>query len=261
MGRHEDDHCGIGEIVSFANPQNHDRHQGDGGTESFPQPRHPYLSPPQRTCIFFDALHEYEWEDGTESCLFSFSSLGDAPRNLIRTLAVNVSQPDALQAWLDNDSASQITHLFIHCPAIDDAPTRHVWYRLLDRLGREALHLQDLQAYWDWEYVSTELTLDGMNENLPFVRGPGASRPKRTYTLHGFYAKHWLVYLESRIAVRAINPQIYIALTRENGWARFEEVSGEDRVVDILIKLDCCRYAYETNYGIDLDWMNVIEQS
>ncbi|KZM23931.1 uncharacterized protein EKO05_0009324 [Ascochyta rabiei] len=161
-----------------------------------------------KPCVFFDASQGVHWGEGTDPLLQAMTTLNDAPKWLLPSLTVNVSHPDALLTWINTNNAALITELFIYCPATDDAPTTHAWCQLFDKLSREATNIQDLQVYWDWDHESTAPTMPGLGKSLTFVRALGALRVKGNLTICGFYAKHWPMYLSSRIGTPPYNPQI-----------------------------------------------------
>lgn len=73
-----------------------------------------------------------------------------------------------------------------------------LWYRLLDRLAREATGLRHVYIYWDAEEA---LNLFGAGKDLRFVRELAKIRGLERMVVAGFYAVHWPRYLAEQMGV------------------------------------------------------------
>jgi len=153
-------------------------------------------SPPY---IFFHG-RKGNWEEGTDPALHNLSSLNNAPPHLLPSLGINVSEPDALVAWLNTNSAALISDLTIFIDATDNSPQR--WCSLFDILQREATNIQSLRVYWDAEGMHT-----GLGRSVAFVRNLVLLKVTRSVEIGGFYAKHWPKYLEENLGLKAVNTQ------------------------------------------------------
>ena len=103
----------------------------------------------------------------------------------LKSLHVIVSQPDNLLRWLDENSATYITDLGVFVDAVDTSPPAARWDKLFERLGREAINLENLSVYWDhYDFVH-----EGLGKDLCFVRALTQLKVKKTITLKGFYAQ------------------------------------------------------------------------
>jgi hypothetical protein len=60
--------------------------------------------------------------DGPNFCSTAEASTAEAVQHLLSSLSVNVSEPDALLAWLETNDASYVTALHVHLDAYDKAP-------------------------------------------------------------------------------------------------------------------------------------------
>jgi len=140
-------------------------------------------------------------EIGNRPCFTKASYLNDAPHDLLPSLAINVSQPDALMTWLEINNAALISDLTIILDATDDAPSPQRWCVLFDKLRREAMNIQNLSVYWDAEGPIHI----GLGKSVVFVRGLALLKVKRSVDIGGFYAKHWPRYLEENMGLRPVN--------------------------------------------------------
>ena len=155
-------------------------------------------SPPY---IFFHGRKGYRWEEGTDPALQKLPTLNNAPHNLLPSLAINVSQPDALMTWLEINNAALISDLTIILDAACDAPSPQRWCVLFDKLRREATNIQNLSVYWDSEGPIHI----GLGKSVVFVRGLALLKIKRSVNIGGFYAKHWPRYLEENMGLKPVN--------------------------------------------------------
>jgi hypothetical protein len=155
-------------------------------------------SPPY---IFFHSRKGYWWKQGTDPALQKLPTLNDAPHDLLPSLAINVSQPDALMAWLEINNAALISDLTIFLDATSAAPSPQRWCVLFDKLQREATNIQNLSIYWDAEGPFHI----GLGRSVVFVRGLALLKVKRSVDVGGFYAKHWPSYLEENMGLRPVN--------------------------------------------------------
>ncbi|KAI4686260.1 hypothetical protein J4E81_008611 [Alternaria sp. BMP 2799] len=127
-------------------------------------------------CMFFHRKEGYSWQKGTEP----------APDDLLQSVAINVSQPDALMTWLETNDATVISDLTVFVDATDDAPSPQRWCLLFDRLQREATKIQDLSVYWDAEGYRI-----GLGKSVVFVRGLAQLKVEKSLDIGGHYAMHW----------------------------------------------------------------------
>ncbi|KAL8783572.1 MAG: hypothetical protein Q9195_009344, partial [Heterodermia aff. obscurata] len=167
-------------------------------------------SPPY---IFFHNRTGFRWEDGVDPSLKNLSSLNDAPSELLPSLTINVSRPEALLIWLSANNAALITHLFIFVDAVVcDSPSPQSWCLLFDKLQREATNLQGLTVYWDavgplgkpkpWRIEDTMHV--GLGKSVVFILGLAQLKVTESLELHGFYAKSWPTYLEEKIGLKPV---------------------------------------------------------
>lgn len=164
-------------------------------------------SPPY---IFFHSRKGYYWEQGTNPALQALPTLNDAPQNLLPSLGINVSQPDALMTWLETNNASLISDLAVHVEATDAASSQR-WCVLFDKLQREATEIQNLSVYWDAEGPIHI----GLGKSVVFVRGLAQLKVKRSVKIGGFYAKHWPRYLEDKMGLKPVDENI-----AKSSWER-----------------------------------------
>jgi hypothetical protein len=169
-------------------------------------------SPPY---IFFHSLKGYRWADGTDPALQKLRTINDAPNDLLPSLTINVSVPDALMTWLETNSAARISNLSIFLDATSSSPSPQRWCRLFDTLQQEATNIQDLSVYWDAEgpwgtrppwNIENPLHF-GLGKSVVFVRGLAQLKVKKSVEISGFYAKHWPRYLEEKMGLMPVNKQ------------------------------------------------------
>jgi len=154
--------------------------------------------------IFFHSPSGHRWEEGTDPILLNCRSINEeAVQHLLSSLSVNVSQPDALLAWLEANDASYITALHVHLDAYDKAPSAARWSRLFEKLGREATNLQHLSVYWDHE----DYLHRGLGKDVSFVQALVQLKVTKTISIGGFYAQRWPEYLEEKMGLKPLNDQ------------------------------------------------------
>ncbi|KAK7189927.1 hypothetical protein PSPO01_04317 [Paraphaeosphaeria sporulosa] len=159
-------------------------------------------SPPY---IFFHRQKGYYWKEGTDPTLQNLSTLNDAPDDLLQSVAINVSQPDALMTWLKTNNAAVISDLTVFVDATDAAPSPQRWCVLFDQLQREATNIQNLSVYWDSEGpIHT-----GLGKSVVFIRGLAQLKVKRSLEIGGFYAMLWPRYLEEKMALKPVDKNIF----------------------------------------------------
>jgi len=156
-------------------------------------------SPPY---IFFHSRKGYYWEPGTNPALQALPTLNDAPHDLLPSLDINVSQPDALMTWLETNNACIISGLTVHVDATDASPQR--WCVLFDKLQREATKIQNLSVYWDAEGPIHI----GLGKSVVFIRGLAQLKVNGSVKIGGFYAKHWPRYLEEKMGLKPVDKNI-----------------------------------------------------
>jgi hypothetical protein len=155
------------------------------------------------------------WEEGTDPALQKLHTLNDAPKDLLPSLTINVSQPKALMTWLETNNAALITHLSIFLEATSSSSSPPLWCRLFDKLQREATNIQHLSIYWDAEGPwgtrrpwNIEDTLHfGLGRSVVFLRGLAQLKVKKGVEIGGFYAKYWPRYLEEKMGLKPVNKQ------------------------------------------------------
>ena len=136
-------------------------------------------SPPY---IFFHSQKGYWWEQGTDPTLQKLPTLNNAPHDRLPSLAINVSQPDALMTWLEINNAALISDLTIFLDATDVAPSPQRWCVLFNKLQQEATNIQNLSVYWDAECPIHI----GLGKSVVFVRGLALLKVKRSVDIGGF---------------------------------------------------------------------------
>ncbi|KAF2679037.1 hypothetical protein K458DRAFT_422479 [Lentithecium fluviatile CBS 122367] len=159
-------------------------------------------SPPY---IFFHSQKGYYWKEGTNPALQKLSTLNDAPDDLLQSVAINVSQPDALMTWLETNNAAVISELTVFVDATDAAPSPQRWCLLFDKLQREATNIQNLSVYWDAEGPIHI----GLGKSVVFIRGLAQLKVERSLEIGGFYAMHWPRYLEEKMALKPDDKNIF----------------------------------------------------
>ncbi|MCJ1470031.1 hypothetical protein MMC07_008676 [Pseudocyphellaria aurata] len=168
-------------------------------------------SPPY---IFFHSGTGFNWNDGVDPILQKLQSLNDAPRDLLPSLTINVSQPGALMTWLRTNNAALITNLSIYVdPVVSGSPSPQQWCRLFDQLQHDATNLQALTVYWDAEgpwgtpkpwSLGDIIMHPGLGRSVVFIRGLAQLKEKESVEMGGFYAKHWPKYLEEKVGLKPV---------------------------------------------------------
>jgi hypothetical protein len=158
-------------------------------------------SPPY---ISFYTQRGYHWKEGTNPALQKLSTINDAPDDLLQSLTINVSQPDALMAWLETNNAAVISDLHVFVDATHRAPSPQRWCLLFDKLQREATNIQNLSVYWDAEGPIHI----GLGKSVVFIRGLVQLKVEKSLEIGGFYAMHWPRYLEEKMALKPVNKDI-----------------------------------------------------
>ncbi|KAH7113770.1 hypothetical protein B0J11DRAFT_541288 [Dendryphion nanum] len=161
--------------------------------------------------MFFHRSKGYSWHAETDPALQAFPTLNNVPRALLPSLAINVSQPDALMEWLGTNSAALITDLTIFVDAVDIAPSAQKWCILFEKLAQDATNIQNLSIYWDSEGPIHI----GLGRSVVFVRGVARLKVKKSIDIAGFYATKWPRYLEAKMGLKPVNRQ----LAPGNNWA------------------------------------------
>ena len=145
-------------------------------------------------CMFFHRQEGYSWQKGT----------GPAPDDLLQSVAINVSQPDALVTWLETNNGAVISDLTVFVDATDHAPSPQRWCLLFDKLQREATKIQDLSVYLDAEGWRV-----GLGKSVVFVRGLAQLKVERSLEVSGQYAIHWPRYLEEKMGLKPFDRNIF----------------------------------------------------
>lgn len=154
--------------------------------------------------MFFHDRKGYRWRDGVNPALQELSTLNDAPADLLPSLAINVSQPDALITWLETNNAALISDLHIFVNPTDSAPSPQRWCLLFDKLQREATHIQTLKVYWDAEGMHI-----GLGRSVVFLHGLVQLKVEKSLEIGGFYSTHWPRYLEEKMSLKPFNRDIF----------------------------------------------------
>lgn len=200
--------------------------------------------------MFFNAFG-HRFSDGTDPKLQSFKTLNDAPKDLLPSLTVNISGPDPLLAWLDNNDASLITDLFLFLLPFRP-PTAQQWCPLFDRLSREATNIQTLRIYFDADGPwGTKPPWDiedpihyGMGHSVVFIRGVARLKVHKSLEIEGFYAVHWPAYLEERIGLKPV--------VKEYAYGSYDARALRD-YRDETIRLNPWTQTKDTRPPFDLD--------
>lgn len=153
----------------------------------------------------------HSFKDGTDPRLQDFKTLNDAPKDLLPSLTVNVSGPNPLLAWLDNNDASLITDLFFFLYPFRPHTAKE-WTPLFDKLSREATNIQTLSIYFDadgpwgtkppWD-IEDQIHY-GMGQSVVFIQGIARLKVHKSLEIEGFYAMHWPAYLAEQIGLKPI---------------------------------------------------------
>ncbi|CAF9936151.1 MAG: hypothetical protein HETSPECPRED_010033 [Heterodermia speciosa] len=163
--------------------------------------------------IFFHSRQGFRWKDGVDPTLKNLNSLNDASTDLLPSLTINVSQPNALLNWLNTNDASLITDLFIFVDAVVScSPSPREWCLLFDKLRLEATNLRTVRVLWDadgyWGMQKPRITVDaehvGLGRSVIFVRGLAQLKVKESLKISGLYAKGWPQYLEEKMGLKPI---------------------------------------------------------
>jgi hypothetical protein len=196
-------------------------------------------SPPY---ISFHTPKGYRWREGTDPALQKLSTLNDAPNDLLQSLAINVSQPDALMAWLETNNAAVISDLTVFVDALSDAPSPQRWCLLFDKLQREATKIQNLSVYWDEEGPIHI----GLGKSVVFIRGLAQLKVERSLEIGGSYSMQWPGYLEEKMALKPVDKNIFpgspwvgILKKYQRGTeSRDPRVDTEDGEWDVPMRMD-----------------------
>ena len=163
--------------------------------------------------IFFHGRKGFRWEDGVDPALKKLDSLNDAPSDLLPSLTINVSQPNALLHWLNTNNGSLITDLFIFVDGVvSGSPSPREWCLLFDKLRLEATNLRTVRVFWDadgpWGMPKPWIIKDaehvGLGRSVVFVRGLAQLKVKESLKISGLYAKDWPQYLEEKMGLKPI---------------------------------------------------------
>jgi len=169
-------------------------------------------SPPY---FYFHSRVGHRWQTGTDPALLSLHTLNDAPKDLLPSLTINVSQPEALITWLETNNAALISNLSIFLHATSSPSRPPIWSRLFDKLQREATNIQHLSIYWDAEgpwgtrppWNIEDALHFGLGRSVVFLHGLVQLKVKKGVEIGGFYAKHWPKYLEEKMGLKPVNKQ------------------------------------------------------
>lgn len=162
--------------------------------------------------MFFGAFHPgHSFRNGTDPRLRSLKTLNDAPKDLLPSLTLNISEPDPLLSWLENKDASLITDHFLF-PLPFHLHTARRWCRLFDRLSRDATNIQILSIYYDAEgpwgttppWDMEDPLNYGMGQSVEFIRGVARLKVHKSVEIDGWYAVHRPAYLEERIGLKPV---------------------------------------------------------
>lgn len=154
--------------------------------------------------MFFHSQKGYYWKEGTNPALQKLSTLNDAPDDILQSVAINVSKPDALMTWLETNNAGVISDLTVFVDATGAAPSPQQWCLLFDKLQREATNIKNLSVYWDAEGPIHI----GLGKSVVFIRGLAQLKVERSLEIGGFYAMHWPRYLEEKMALKPVDKDI-----------------------------------------------------
>jgi hypothetical protein len=186
--------------------------------------------------IFFHSPVGCKWAHGTDPALQKLHTLNDAPNDLLPSLTINVSQPEALMTWLGTNNAALISSLSIFLDATSRSSSPPRWCRLFDKLQREATNIQHLSVYWDAEGpwgTRPPWNMDdplhfGLGRSVVFIRGLAQLKVKKSVEIGGFYARHSPRYLEEKMGLKPVDKQnipgsswVWSLRDYQNGTERF----------------------------------------
>lgn len=83
-------------------------------------------------------------------------------------------------------------------PLLQTTTESSLWYKLLDRLAREATGLRHVYIYWDAEGTCGHY---GVGKDLRFVQELAKIQRLRSMVINGFYAMHWPRYLARKMGM------------------------------------------------------------
>jgi hypothetical protein len=172
-------------------------------------------SPPY---IFFHSPVGCRWADGTDPALQKLHTINDAPNDLLPSLTINVSKPDALMTWLGTNNAARISNLSIFLDATSLSPSPQQWCRLFDKLQREATDIIIIIIKY-----SMGVTVESRTSRSPSIRTrPSHLRCRQDCTLASYpikFRKSEKIVVVSciRLSIRSklYNLEIYYSLKRD----------------------------------------------
>ena len=120
-----------------------------------------------------------------------------------------IANPERILRWLQkigrvNIGLLKSIRLFPHAvyctedSLFGDASVSRAWYRLLDRLAREATGLRRVYIYWDSADTFTHF---GAGRDVRFVRELAGIQGLQSMVVDGYYAVHWPRYLAENMGV------------------------------------------------------------
>ena len=134
----------------------------------------------------------------------------EASRILYSKNTFLVSEPKRILEWFTQIGRVNIKHLnririFPHAvyytednPFRETATESSLWYKLLDRLAREATGLRHVYVYWDAEDTWFH---HGAGKDLHFVRELAKIQRLESMVIKGYYAVHWPRFLADKMGV------------------------------------------------------------
>lgn len=124
-----------------------------------------------------------------------------------------VAEPERTLKWYIQIGQVNVKHLesiriFVHAVystqetySIHTTSMSSFWYKLLDRLARDATGLRHIYIYWDATSAEEFCGHYGAGRDLRFVRELAKIQRLQTMVIDGYYAKHWPKYLAEKMAI------------------------------------------------------------
>ena len=121
-----------------------------------------------------------------------------------------IAEPERILKWFEQIGRTNIVHLksvriFVHgvystkeIPFLSIANTSLHWYKVLDRLAREATGSRHVYICWDAEESCGH---HGAGKDVHFVRELAKIQGLQSMAIDGFYAMHWPRYLAEKMGV------------------------------------------------------------
>jgi hypothetical protein len=92
--------------------------------------------------MLFHSVSGHRWAPGTDPILLNCANINEeVAQPLLTSLTINVSQPDNLLSWLDENDARYIIDRLVLVDLYYKAPSAIRWNQLFRTPGRNAMNL------------------------------------------------------------------------------------------------------------------------